>query len=117
MGKRVTYISDLSGVEVDGLEEITFTVNGERGKLEVSPSERAEFLDAMAPYLDAVRAIKGEASANPTHVTDDAKTMRISLDAWGYKGVPAKGRLAPEWVEKYNAEKSKRNGAVETVDA
>ncbi len=105
------FYSDLSGEEItEGSPTVSFVVDGVGYEVDLTPSERKQFEDAMAPYVAIARRATGpgrrssgsNASSSSKSSGVDAKAVRAWAQEQGLD-VPARGRVPASIIEAYQS--------------
>lgn len=104
------FYSDLSGEEItEGSPTVSFVVDGVGYEVDLTPSERKQFEDAMAPYVAIARRATGPGRRSPSSSSSsssgsgvDAKAVRAWAQEQGLD-VPARGRVPASIIEAYQS--------------
>lgn len=100
------FYSDLSGTEIEGPSPtVAFVFDGVGYEVDLTPSERASFEDAVKPYIAIGRRVgartrpssSGGSSSGPS-----AKDVRAWAEEQGLD-VPARGRVPASVLDAYAA--------------
>lgn len=103
------FYSDLSGEEItEGSPTVSFVVDGVGYEVDLTPSERKQFEDAMAPYVAIARRAtapgrrSSSSSSSSTGSGVDAKAVRAWAQEQGLD-VPTRGRVPASIIEAYQS--------------
>lgn len=99
-----TTISDLSGVE--GASSVQFGFEGTNYEIDLTPSEKDAFADALAQCLAVARTVSGKSRKPKKDKTWGAGPDPATVRAWarenGYT-IPDRGRIAGTILAAYQA--------------
>lgn len=102
MAKKIveTYVSDLSGDELEEPVSLKFAWQGKAYSIDLSADEADTFADVMKSYVEAATPVAQ--STRLTKVPSNAKTVRAWAKSQGIE-VPLRGRIPKEVTEMYEA--------------
>lgn len=105
----VTLTDDLDGSKAD--RTVAFAWDGKTYEIDLSKKNASALEKAISPYLEAARAVRGNAAGRRRRVAPPARSSRSDLGAvreWakanGYE-VATRGRIAQEIQDAYAASK------------
>ncbi|MGV2984397.1 histone-like nucleoid-structuring protein Lsr2 [Microbacterium sp. AGC85] len=103
--RTVELIDDLDETTIEDGGTHTFALNGARYEIDLSAENAEKLREALAPFIDAGRRVKGAPAGRPSRTKKTTSDGTNAIRAWAQENgyvVSDRGRIAAHVVAAYN---------------